>query len=174
MPNNHKMEPDYNIVDITEYEIMLEKRRLTENFVINFFKKWESDDISDKLVVHCKDLVTDQRLQKMVNEAFTNSSLFNFSRSFRNMCSELFSERVEGSHVTVLLAFSIVLDRTMKAQAWYLSSHLFTALIDSLVEASFDPAKFDWVENSGNELKTLRFSLLIILPPLLFCYYLYK
>ena len=168
------VEPNYNMVDIIEYEMMLEKRRSTENFVINFFKNWESNDITDKLVVICKDLVTDQRLQRMVNEAFTYSNLGNFSRSFCNMCSELFSERVEDRHITVLLAFTIVLDRTMKAQSWYLSSHLFTALIDSLVETSFDPAKFDWTKNHEKESKPLRFSLLMILPPLLFFYYLYK
>ena len=137
------VEPNYNIVDITEYEMMLEKRRSTEDFVIKFFKNWESNDASDKLVVICRDLVKDQGLQRMVNEAFTYSSLVNFSRSFREMCTELFSEKVEDSHVTVLLAFSIVLDRTMKAQPWFSSSHLFTALIDSLVEASFDANNFN-------------------------------
>ena len=111
--------------------------------MIKFFKNWESNDASDKLVVICRDLVKDQRLQRMVNEAFTYSSLVNFSRSFREMCTELFSEKVEDSHVTVLLAFSIVLDRTMKAQPWFSSSHLFTALIDSLVEASFDANNFN-------------------------------
>ena len=136
------VEPNYNIVDITEYEMMLEKRRSTEDFVIKFFKNWNSNDASDKLVVICRDLVKDQRLQRMVNEAFTYSSSVNFSRSFRDMCTELFSEKVEDSHVTVLLAFSIVLDRTMKAQPWFSSSHLFTALIDSLVEASFDANNF--------------------------------
>ena len=136
------VEPNYNIVDITEYEMMLEKRRSTEDFVIKFFKNWNSNDASDKLVVICRDLVKDQRLQRMVNEAFTYSSSVNFSRSFRDMCTELFSEKVEDSHVTVLLAVSIVLDRTMKAQPWFSSSHLFTALIDSLVEASFDANNF--------------------------------
>ena len=137
------VEPNYNIVDITEYEMMLEKRRSTEDFVIKFFKNWDSNDASDKLVVICRDLVKDQRLQRMVNEAFTYSSSVNFSRSFRDMCTELFSEKVEDSHVIVLLAFSIVLDRTMKAQPWFSSSHLFTALIDSLVEASFDANNFN-------------------------------
>ena len=96
----------------------------------------------ETLVVICRDLVKDQRLQRMVNEAFTYSSSVNFSRSFRDMCTELFSEKFEDSHVTVLLVFSIVLDRTMKAQPWFSSSHLFTALIDSLVEASFDANNF--------------------------------
>ena len=136
------VEPNYNIVDITEYEMMLEKRRSTEDFVIKFFKNWNSNDASDKLVVICRDLVKDQRLQRMVNEAFTYSSSVNFSRSFRDMCTELFSEKVEDSHVTVLLAVSIVLDRTMKAQPWFSPSHLFTALIDSPVEASFDANNF--------------------------------
>ena len=63
------VEPNYNIVDITEYEMMLEKRRSTEDFLIKFFKNWDSDDASDKLVVICRDLVKDQRLQRMVNEA---------------------------------------------------------------------------------------------------------
>ena len=164
------VETNYNIVDITEYEMMLDKRRSTENFVIKFFKNWESDDITNKLVVVCKDLVTDRRLQRMVNDAFTHSSLENFSRSFHNMCSQ----RVKESHIAALLAFSIVFDRTMKAQPWYSSSHLFSALVDSLIEASFDPEKFDWTKNHGNDLKTLRFPLLLILPPLLFLYYVYK
>merc|ERR1712136_298231 len=120
---------------------MLEKRRSTEDFVIKFFKNWDSDDASDKLVVICRDLGKDQRLQRMVNEAFTYSSSVNFSHSFRDMCTGLFSEKVEDSHVTVL-AFSIVLDRTMKAQPWFSSSHLFTLLIDSLVKASFDANNF--------------------------------
>ena len=168
------VEPNYSIVDIAKYEMMLEKRRSAEDFVIRFFKNWECNDITDKLVVICKDLVTDKRLQRMVNEAFTYSSLENFSRSFRNMCSELFIEKVEDSYITVLLSFCIVLDRTMKAQPWYSSSHLFTALIDSLGEASFDPAKFDWTKNHEDKSITLKFSLLIILPPILFFYYLYK
>ena len=41
------VEPNYNIVDITEYEMMLEKRRSTEDFVIKFFKNWDSNDASD-------------------------------------------------------------------------------------------------------------------------------
>ena len=168
------IEPNYNLVDITEYEMMLEKRRSTEDFVVKFFKNWESNDITDKLVVICKDLVTDQRLQRIVNEAFTYSSSVNFSRSFRNMCSELFSGKIEDTHITALLAFSIVLDRTMKTQPWYLSSELFTTLIESLVEASFDATNFDWNRGHGDMLKALRFTMLIILPPLLFFYFLYK
>ena len=117
------VEPNYNIVDITEYEMMLEKRRSTEDFVIKFFKNWNSNDASDKLVVICRDLVKEQRLQRMVNEVFSYSSSVKFSRSFRDMCTELFSEKVEDSHVTVLLAVSIVLDRTMKAQPWFSSFH---------------------------------------------------
>ena len=136
------VESNYKIVDITEYEMMLEKRRSTEDFVIKFFKNWNSNDASDKLVVICRDLVKEQRLQRMVNEVFSYSSSVKFSRSFRDMCTELFSEKVEDSHVIVLLAFSIVLDRTMKAEPWFSSSHLFTALIDSLVEASFDANNF--------------------------------
>ena len=168
------IEPNYNMVDITEYEMMLEKRRSIEDFVIKFFKDWECDDIPDMLVLMCKDLVTDKRLQKMVNEAFTYSNMGNFSRSFRNMCSELFSEKIEESHITVIFAFSIALDRTMKAQPWYSSSYLYTALIDSLVDASFNATKFGWNRSHREMFKTFRFSLLIILPPLLFFYYLYK
>ena len=161
------IEPNYNLVDITEYEMMLEKRRLTEDFVVKFFKNWESNDITDKLV-------TDQRLQRIVNEAFTYSSLVNFSRSYRKMCSELFSGEIEDTHVTALLAFSIVLDRTMKAQPWYSSSKLFTTLIESLVEASFDATNFDWNGGHRDMLKTLKLTMLIISPALLFFYFLYK
>ena len=168
------IEPNYNLVDITEYEMMLEKRRSTEDFVVKFFKNWESNDITDKLVVICKDLVTDQRLQRIVNEAFTYSSLVNFSRSFRKMCSELFSGEIEDTHVTALLAFSIVLDRTMKAQPWYSSSELFTTLIESLVEASFDATNFDWNRGHRDMLKALKLTMLIISPALLFFYFLYK
>ena len=45
------VEPNYSIVDIAKYEMMLEKRRSAEDFVIRFFKNWESNDITDKLVV---------------------------------------------------------------------------------------------------------------------------
>ena len=64
------IEPNYNLVDITEYEMMLKKRRSTEDFVIKFFKNWESNNITDKLVVICKDLVTNQRLQRIVNSYY--------------------------------------------------------------------------------------------------------
>ena len=164
-------EPNYNLVDITEYEMMLKKRRSTEDFAIKFFKNWESNDITDKLVVICKDLVTDQRLQRIVNEAFTYLSLVNFSRFYR---LELFSGEIEDTYVTILLAFSIVLDRTMKAQPWYSSSKLFTTLIESLVEASFDATNFDWNGEHRDMLKTLKLTMLIISPSLLFFYYLYK
>ena len=167
------IEPNYNLVDITEYEIMLEKRRSTEDFVIKFFKNWESNDITDKLVVICKDLVTDQRLQRIVNEAFTYLSLVNFSQFYRKMCLELFRGEID-NYITILFAFSIVLDRTMKAQPWYSSSELFTTLIESLVEASFDANNFDWNEGHRDMLKTLKLTMLIISPALLFFYFLYK
>ena len=167
------IEPNYNLVDITEYEMMLKKRRSTEDFVIKFFKNWESNNITDKLVVICKDLVTNQRLQKIVNKAVTYLSLVNFSQFYRKMCLELFSEEID-NYVTILLAFSIVLDRTMKAQPWYSSSKLFTTLIESLVEISFDANNFDWNEEHRDMLKTFKLTTLIILPALLFFYYLYK
>ena len=90
------------------------------------------------------------------------------------MCSELFSGEIEDTHVTALLAFSIVLDRTMKAQPWYSSSELFTTLIESLVEASFDATNFDWNRGHRDMLKTLKLTMLIISPALLFFYFLYK
>ena len=45
------VEPNYNIVDIMEYEMALEKRRSVEDFVVKFFKNWESNDKSNNLVV---------------------------------------------------------------------------------------------------------------------------
>ena len=102
------VEPNYNMADITEYEMVLEKRRSTEDFVLQFFKNWESNDVTDKMVVVCNDLVTDLRLQRMVNEAFIYSSVADFSQSYRKMCSELFSKNIEDYHITVLFAFSIV------------------------------------------------------------------
>ena len=167
------IEPNYNLVDITEYEMMLKKRRSTEDFVIKFFKNWESNNITDKLVVICKDLVTDQRLQRIVNKAFTYLSLVNFSQFYRKMCLELFSGEID-NYITILFAFSIVLDRTMKAQPWYSSSKLFTTLIESLVEVSFDANNFDCNEGHRDMLKTLKLTTLIILPAILFFYYLYK
>ena len=165
------VEPNYNIVDIAEYEMMLDKRRSIEDFVVKFFKYWEFNDISNKLVYICQDLVTDQRLQRMANQAFPYSTIENFLQSYRNMCSELFSEDTEVSHITVLLAFSIVFDRKMKTHSWYSPIHLFTALIDSLVEASFDSKKFEGNRNHSDMLETLRVSMFIILPSLLFCFF---
>ena len=167
------IEPNCNLVDMTEYEMMLKKRKSTEDFVIKFFKNWESNNITDKLVVICKDLVTDQRLQRIVNKAFTYLSLVNFSQFYRKMCLELFSGEID-TYVTILLAFSIVLDRTMKAQPWYSSSELFTTLIESLVEASFDATNFDWNGGHRDMLKTLKLTMLIISPALIFFYFLYK
>ena len=89
------IEPNYNLVDITEYEMMLKKRRSTEDFVIKFVKNWESNNITDKLVVICKDLVTNQRLQRIVNKAVTYLSLVNFSQFYRKICLELFSGEID-------------------------------------------------------------------------------
>ena len=89
------------------------------------------------------------------------------------MCLELFSEEID-NYVTILLAFSIVLDRTMKAQPWYSSSELFKTLIESLVEASFDATNFDWNRGHRDMLKTLKLTMLIISPALLLFYFLYK
>jgi len=165
------VEPNYNIVDIMEYETTLEKRRSAEDFVVTFFKNWESNDIANNLIVICQDLVTDHRLQRMVNQASTYSSLGNFSRSFRNMCSELFNDDIKDSYIIVLLAFSIVLDRTLKGQLWYTSSLLFTTIVDALIEDSIDVNKFDWNRCHRDILKTLKLSVTIILPPLLFFYF---
>jgi len=168
------VEPNFNFVDIVEYEMYLDQRRSREDFVLQFFKDWESQNDSNSLVEICQDLITDNRLHMIVHDSFSSVTMDNFATTFRSMCLELFKDGIKNSYIASLLAFCTVLDEAMKSHLWYSSSSMFTALTNALEESSFDVKIFKWNRHQRDLMKTIKSSLFIILPALLFFYFLCK
>lgn len=162
------IEPNYNMADIIEYEMNLERRRNVEDFVLQFFKDWESNDESRLLVMICKDLVKDTRIRSIIDDTFLYVTQQNFSTSYRHMCLDLFKNGVEDHYMVSLFVFSIVLDQTMKSHIWYSSGLLYKCLIDVLEEVCFEPKNFGWYKTCIDLMKTITSTMVIILPPLLF------
>lgn len=157
-------------VDIFEFEITLEQRRDVEEFVVQFFKGWANRDSSQQLVEICENLVDDVRITNIVNDLFVYATRENFNESYAEMCRILFDHGAEIGHVVSLLAFSIVLDRTMQEYTWYSSQLVYRGLIEALIEAGLK--KSSWGEIVTIELiKTITGSLIILLPSLLFYYF---
>ena len=164
------VEPNFNFVDIVEYEMCLEQRRSREDFVLQFFKDWESKNDSNLFVEICQDLITDNRIHMIVDDAFGYVTMDNFATSFRSMCLELFKDGVKNEYIASLLAFCTVLDEVMTLRLWYSSSLMFKALTDALEESSIDVKRFNQNKNQRDSMKTIK-ALIIILPSLLFYYF---
>lgn len=169
-------EPDYNFVDIMEFEMEIEKRRRIEDFVIRFFKDWENADTTKLLVYACQQIIKEKKLNVITNDSFRDVTVRNFKVSFRTMCDELFdTNNVKDEYVVSLLAFCIELDACMKDQLiWYTPKLLITSLIDALERVHFNPATFNWNRSEGELIETIVTSFVIIIPSLLFFYVLMK
>lgn len=164
------VEPKYNLVDIVAFEMKLEKRRRIEDFVIQFFKDWDSRDNSILLVSICEDLAKDRRLCNITQDSFKYTTLENFQSSFYTMCTELFTKGAEDVYIVSLLAFCVVLDDVMNKHIWYCSSLLFTSLIDVLEDNNFDTHKFERKWNHKDVFGGIMTSFAIVIPALLFFY----
>ena len=173
------LEPDYNIVDIIEFEMEIEKRRRIEDFVIQFFKDWENAATTKLIVYVCQQLIIkEKKLYTITNDSFRHVTLVNFKVSFQAMCDELFgnNNNVKDEYVVSLLAFCIELDACMRDRLIeYTPKLLITSLIDALERVNFNPVTFNWNRQTGGELiENILTSFLFIIPSLLFFYVLLK
>ena len=57
------IEPHYNLIDIMDLELELEKRRCIEDFCIRFFKEWETSTTAD----NARNITTNDVLLQHVN-----------------------------------------------------------------------------------------------------------
>ena len=168
------IDPNYNLVDIIEYEMKLEKRRCIEDFCIKFFKNyWENDCSIDPLVHSCHLLIKEKRLIMITKSLSTYSTEENFNTSFRTMCGELFKDSiVKNEYIVSLLAFCIELDTCLQEHVWYSPTILIKVLVNALEDVQFNPLTFSW--NRLDLIDTIITSFILIIPPLLFFYELFK
>jgi hypothetical protein len=164
------VEPNFNFVDIVEYEMCLEQRRSREDFVLKFFKDWEAKNDSNLMVEICQDLRMDNTLHLITDDLFNYVTIDNFATTFRSMCLELFKNEIKNEYIASILTFCTVLDEVMKSHLWYSSSLMLKSLTNALEESSFCVKRFNWNRNLQDSMKTNK-SQFIIEPPLLFFYF---
>lgn len=178
-------DPDYNFVDIMEFEMEIEKRRRIEDFVIQFFKDWETaTPATTNLLVHtCQQFIKEKKkLYAIASDSFRHVTAGNFKGSFHAMCMELFANNnVKDEYVVSLLAFCIELNIYMQDHIWYNTPKiLITSMIDALEQVHFNPVAFNWnrtMEGRQEEMMLIEnivTSFVIIVPSLLFFYFLLK
>ena len=154
------------------YESAIKVRRSVEDFIIRFFRSWDANDATNKLVVLCQDLVTDSRLHRMADRTFVRIDQGNFNQAFRYVCSEFFSKGVGDGHVIALLGFSIVLDKTLKKSWGYTSDMLLRSLADVLIVESIDVQQFDTsMMTTGGSMQILTSSLGMLLSSMLLFFF---
>ena len=170
-------EPDYTMVDIVSLEMELEKRRKVEDFVIQFFKDWESGVIASQqqqLVYTCQKIMRQSKL--VDHDYFKHIDHENFKPCFHTMCMELFKNGVADEYVISLLAFCIEVNVYMQNHhhIWYTSRQLITPLIGVLEQMKFDPIQFNLNQTERDFFVKIATSFVIIIPSLLFFYLLLK
>ena len=178
------IEPHYNLIDIMELELELEKRRCIEDFCIRFFKDWENSTTTDNarnittsdvlLQQTCQLLIEEKRLYTTTKDLAIHLTMANFTTSFKAMCRELFRYGTKDEYVVSLLAFCITLDTCMREHIWYTPKLLITSLIDALEDAYFNPLDFHWQRDQYQSAEDNNLSILtpfiIIIPSLLLFY----
>ena len=171
------LNPNYNLVEIVEFEMQIEKRRRIEDFIIQFFKDWETVASSKSLLVYtCQQLIKERRLCAITQDMCRHVTMGNFNDSFQAMCTLVFDNgNVKDEYIVSLLAFSIKLDECMHDYIWYTPKLLITSLIDALERVHFDPGAFDWDQSEGDLLqRIITSSFSILIPSLLFFYILLR
>ena len=157
--------------DIFEYEINLERRRNIENFVVDFFKDWAIKARNRYLVEICLELITDVRVLNTVEDLFSCVTEENFSDSFMNMGLVIFENGTKIGYIASILTFAVVLDRKMQSHEWYCSRLLFKGIIDVFDAVDFDPKPLNTELRTKEITRTIKESLIILLPSLLFYYF---
>ena len=167
--DNEWVTSNYNVVDIVEYEMKVEKRRRIEDFCITFFKDYWTTTNSKEPLVHTCQQVIKEKNYSITSDISTHLTLENFDDSFQAMCLELFRSTDKNGYVISLLVFCIDLDTCLQDRMWYTVSLLIDSLVDALEYIHFNPTINQTTLADG-----MTSSIVSILPALLLFYILFK
>ena len=168
---------NYDFVDITEYEMKLERRRSIENLCIQFFKDWELGERNTPITSTCSNHVNDTTFNNIVRDLVHQLTLSNFNSMFHSMCDELFGndKQLKDGYIISLLCFCVKLNETLRDYIWYTITLMISTLVEALEKHAFNPLSFQEKHQDDGGLTTLFLEgCTLIIPPLILFYILSK